>query len=193
MVDMQHVMRYQLPEHGTPGLFIEFGADAEGAEILVAPLQHALGVAAQQNIDDMHGAKTLAGAIHAGQGLARRFGAIPHLRRIKAGIAIAAALGGFTEIGQQAHAAAGGALAQAKRTDLINFLDENKIATRLLFAGNLTRQPYMIGRNFRVSGTLTNTDIVMNQTFWLGVWPGLGREQLDYMADKLEEFFGLNF
>lgn len=83
--------------------------------------------------------------------------------------------------------------AGAKRTDLINFLDENKIATRLLFAGNLTRQPYMIGRNFRVSGTLTNTDTVMNQTFWLGVWPGLAREQLDYMAEKLEEFFGLNF
>ncbi|MCX7178184.1 MAG: lipopolysaccharide biosynthesis protein RfbH, partial [Proteobacteria bacterium] len=83
--------------------------------------------------------------------------------------------------------------AGAKRTDLINFLDENKIATRLLFAGNLTRQPYMIGRNFRVSGTLTNTDTVMNKTFWLGVWPGLGREQLDYMADKLEEFFGVNF
>jgi len=83
--------------------------------------------------------------------------------------------------------------AGAKRTDLINFLDQNKIATRLLFAGNLTRQPYMIGRQFRVSGDLTNTDIVMNQTFWLGVWPGLGTQQLDYMADKLEEFFGLNF
>ena len=79
------------------------------------------------------------------------------------------------------------------RTDLINFLDQNKIATRLLFAGNLTRQPYMIGRNFRVSGELSNTDIVMNQTFWLGVWPGLGTQQLDYVVDKLEEFFGLNF
>jgi CDP-4-dehydro-6-deoxyglucose reductase, E1 len=80
-----------------------------------------------------------------------------------------------------------------KRADLINFLDQNKIATRLLFAGNLTRQPYMIGRNFRVSGELTNTDIVMNQTFWLGVWPGLATQQLDYVVDKLEEFFGLNF
>ena len=79
------------------------------------------------------------------------------------------------------------------RPDLINFLDQNKIATRLLFAGNLTRQPYMIGRNFRISGELTNTDTVMNQTFWLGVWPGLAREQLDYVVDKLEEFFGLNF
>ena len=83
--------------------------------------------------------------------------------------------------------------AGVKRTDLINFLDQNKIATRLLFAGNLTRQPYMIGRNFRVSGDLANTDTVMNQTFWLGVWPGLTTQQLDYVVDKLEEFFGLNF
>jgi CDP-4-dehydro-6-deoxyglucose reductase, E1 len=79
------------------------------------------------------------------------------------------------------------------RADLINFLEQNRIATRLLFAGNLTRQPYMIGRNFRVSGDLTNTDIVMNRTFWLGVWPGLTTRHLDYVADKLEEFFGLNF
>ena len=80
-----------------------------------------------------------------------------------------------------------------KRTDLINFLEQNKIGTRLLFAGNLTKQPYMAGRNFRVSGELTNTDVVMNQTFWLGTFPGLGEPQLDYIADKLEEFFGVNF
>jgi len=83
--------------------------------------------------------------------------------------------------------------AGVRRADLINFLDQNRIATRLLFAGNLTRQPYMTGRNFRVSGELANTDIVMNQTFWLGVWPGLAREQLDFVVDKLEEFFGINF
>jgi CDP-6-deoxy-D-xylo-4-hexulose-3-dehydrase len=83
--------------------------------------------------------------------------------------------------------------AGVKRADLINFLDQSKIATRLLFAGNLTRQPYMIGRNFRVSGELTNTDTVMNQTFWLGVWPGLTTQQLDYVVEKVEEFFGLNF
>ena len=80
-----------------------------------------------------------------------------------------------------------------KRTDLINFLEENKIGTRLLFAGNLTKQPYMVGRNFRVSGELTITDIVMNQTFWLGTFPGLDEPQLDYIAEKLEEFFGVNF
>jgi len=80
-----------------------------------------------------------------------------------------------------------------KRTDLINFLDQNKIGTRLLFAGNLTKQPYMAGRNFRISGELKNTDVVMNQTFWLGTFPALGVEQLDYIANKLEEFFGVNF
>lgn len=83
--------------------------------------------------------------------------------------------------------------AGVKRVDLLNYLDQNKIATRLLFAGNLIRQPYMIGRNYRVSGELKNTDIVMNQTFWLGVFPALTREHLDYMVAKLEEFFGVNF
>ena len=83
--------------------------------------------------------------------------------------------------------------AGVKRVDLVNYLDQNKIGTRLLFAGNLTRQPYMIGRNFRVSGVLTNTDVVMNQTFWLGVYPGLTHVHLDYVATQLESFFGLNF
>ncbi|MBH9576401.1 lipopolysaccharide biosynthesis protein RfbH [Inhella proteolytica] len=80
-----------------------------------------------------------------------------------------------------------------KRLDLLNYLEQHKIGTRLLFAGNLTRQPYMIGRNFRVSGSLTNTDVVMNQTFWLGVYPGLGEEQLEFMAARLEEFLGVGF
>ena len=80
-----------------------------------------------------------------------------------------------------------------RRKDLIDYLEQNKIATRLLFAGNLTKQPYMLGRNYRVSGELTNTDVVMNQTFWLGTFPALGQPQLDYIAEKLEEFFGLNF
>ena len=80
-----------------------------------------------------------------------------------------------------------------KRVDLLSYLDGNKIGTRLLFGGNLVRQPYMLGRNFRVSGELKNTDIVMNQTFWLGVYPGLSHEMLDYMVDRLESFFGINF
>jgi CDP-6-deoxy-D-xylo-4-hexulose-3-dehydrase len=83
--------------------------------------------------------------------------------------------------------------AGVQRVDLLNFLDQRKIATRLLFAGNLTRQPYMIGRHFRVSGSLAKTDVVMNQTFWLGTFPGLKTEHLDYIAEQLETFFGLNF
>lgn len=80
-----------------------------------------------------------------------------------------------------------------KRVDLLNYLDQNKIGTRLLFAGNLTRQPYMIGKNFRVAGSLERTDVVMNQTFWLGVFPALTTEHLDYIASKMEEFFGVGF
>jgi CDP-6-deoxy-D-xylo-4-hexulose-3-dehydrase len=80
-----------------------------------------------------------------------------------------------------------------KRVDLINYLDEHKIGTRLLFAGNLTRQPYMTGRNFRISGELTNTEVVMNQTFWLGVFPALSEEHLDYISETLKEFFWVNF
>ena len=79
------------------------------------------------------------------------------------------------------------------RLDLIKYLDENKIGTRLLFAGNLTRQPYFKDVEYRISGELTNTDITMNQTLWLGIYPGLGKEQLDFVSEKLEEFFGLNF
>jgi CDP-6-deoxy-D-xylo-4-hexulose-3-dehydrase len=80
-----------------------------------------------------------------------------------------------------------------RRVDLINYLDQNKIGTRLLFAGNLTRQPYMLGRNFRISGDLTNTDLVMNNSFWVGVYPGLSEEMLSFIADKIEAFFGVNF
>ena len=83
--------------------------------------------------------------------------------------------------------------ANVARVDLLTYLDQHKIGTRLLFAGNLTRQPYMIGRNYRVSGDLANTDRVMNDTFWIGVFPGLTREMLDFTITKLEEFFGVGF
>jgi len=83
--------------------------------------------------------------------------------------------------------------AGVRRSELINYLEQAKIGNRLLFAGNLTRQPYMIGRNFRVSGELTNTDTVMNHTFWIGVYPGLTAEMLDHMVSTLETFFGVGF
>ncbi|TCS35115.1 CDP-6-deoxy-D-xylo-4-hexulose-3-dehydrase [Paucimonas lemoignei] len=83
--------------------------------------------------------------------------------------------------------------APVSRLDLLTYLDQEKVGTRLLFAGNLTRQPYMIGRNYRVSGELTNTDIVMNNTFWIGVQPALTQEMLDYAAGKIESYLGVNF
>ncbi|MCW7548258.1 lipopolysaccharide biosynthesis protein RfbH [Photorhabdus sp. APURE] len=79
------------------------------------------------------------------------------------------------------------------RVELVKFLDEAKIGTRLLFAGNLTRQPYFANRNYRVVGELTNTDRIMNQTFWIGIYPGLTKDHLDYVIAKFEEFFGVNF
>ncbi|MGI4815435.1 MAG: lipopolysaccharide biosynthesis protein RfbH [Janthinobacterium lividum] len=80
-----------------------------------------------------------------------------------------------------------------RRLDLLTYLDQEKVGTRLLFAGNLTRQPYMLGRNYRISGDLTNTDVIMNDTFWVGTFPGLGKPHLDYVADKIETFLGINF
>lgn len=75
-----------------------------------------------------------------------------------------------------------------RRTDLLRFLDSNKIGSRLLFAGNVTKQPYMKHQTFKVSGELANTDKIMNQTFWVGVFPGINEEMLDFMSEKIIEF-----
>ena len=80
-----------------------------------------------------------------------------------------------------------------QRVDLLKYLDQHNIGTRLLFAGNLTRQPYFQQVKHRVVGELTNTDRTMSQTFWLGVQPALGQVHFDFIAERLEEFFGLNF
>jgi CDP-6-deoxy-D-xylo-4-hexulose-3-dehydrase len=79
------------------------------------------------------------------------------------------------------------------RVELTRYLDDNKIGSRLLFAGNLLKQPYFKDVEYRVVGDLINTDITMNYTFWIGIQPALTSEHLDFVADKLEEFFGLNF
>jgi len=79
------------------------------------------------------------------------------------------------------------------RLDLITYLDQYKIGTRLLFAGNLTRQPYMENQNYRISSDLLNTDMVMNQTFWIGVQPALTKEMLEYVAHKIEAYLGVGF
>ena len=78
------------------------------------------------------------------------------------------------------------------RLDLLTHLDEYKIGSRLLFAGNLTRQPYMKGTNYRISGDLTNTDNVMNNTFWIGVQPALIKDMLEFAATTIEGYLGIN-
>jgi CDP-4-dehydro-6-deoxyglucose reductase, E1 len=83
--------------------------------------------------------------------------------------------------------------APVSRLDLLTYLDQQKIGTRLLFAGNLTRQPYMAGANYRVSGDLKNTDNVMNNTFWIGVQPALTQEMLEYVASRIEAYLGIDF
>jgi CDP-6-deoxy-D-xylo-4-hexulose-3-dehydrase len=74
------------------------------------------------------------------------------------------------------------------RDELVLHLNDRKIATRLLFGGNLVRQPYMMGREFRTVGDLPIADLVVTNTFWIGVYPGLGQPQLDYVLDVFHAF-----
>ena len=75
------------------------------------------------------------------------------------------------------------------RNDLIKYLNDNKIGTRLLFSGNLIKQPYMKDINFKVQGELKNTDFVMENTFWIGLYPGLSLKHLDYSCSKIKYYF----
>jgi len=74
------------------------------------------------------------------------------------------------------------------REDLLRFLDSRKIGTRLLFAGNITKQPAYKDVEFRIVGDLTNTDIVMKRSFWVGVYPGLITPMLDYVIESISDF-----
>lgn len=75
--------------------------------------------------------------------------------------------------------------APVTRLELLRHLNEHKIGTRLLFAGNAVRQPFLQGQQFRIIGELSNTDIIMNRGFWIGVYPGLNREMLKYSSETL--------
>jgi CDP-6-deoxy-D-xylo-4-hexulose-3-dehydrase len=77
------------------------------------------------------------------------------------------------------------------RNDLVKKLNENKIGTRLLFGGNLLRQPAFTGTPRRVISDLKNSDTVMNNTFWIGVWPGLTEEMLTYVIENIYLLFGV--
>ena len=79
------------------------------------------------------------------------------------------------------------------RVTLLRYLDQHKIGTRLLFAGNLTRQPYMAGRHYRVAGPLDNADRIMKNTFWLGIHPALDPHMISYVADRIRTFIGVDF
>ena len=82
--------------------------------------------------------------------------------------------------------------ASFSRNELTGFLENNLIETRNLFAGNLISHPAFINIKKRVIGNLANTDFIMNNTFFIGVFPGLADEHLDYVISKFEEFFENN-
>lgn len=76
------------------------------------------------------------------------------------------------------------------RSDLVHYLEAHRVATRLLFSGNITRQPAYQSVDYRVVGDLTNSDVIMNQTFWIGVYPKLTPQMIDYTLDLFADFFG---
>lgn len=76
------------------------------------------------------------------------------------------------------------------RDQLVRHLEANRIGTRLLFAGNLIRQPYMKGQTYRVSGSLENADVVTERTFWIGLYPGLGEDHLGFVHEVVKGFLG---
>ena len=83
--------------------------------------------------------------------------------------------------------------APVTRLDLLTYLDQEKIGTRLLFAGNLTRQPSLQNQTYRVASPLTNTDTVMQNTFWVGVQPALSKLMLDSCQEKITNYLGGGF
>jgi len=82
-----------------------------------------------------------------------------------------------------------------KRNDIVTYLEEKNIQTRNLFAGNLTRHPCFSplkeGKDYRIAGELKNTDKLMRDSFWLGVYPGMTEEMIKHMTDQIKKFAGL--
>lgn len=76
-----------------------------------------------------------------------------------------------------------------KRADIVNFLEENKIATRMLFGGNLTKQPAYENTKYKIFGSLKNTDLVMNNLFWIGLYSGIKKAELKYIKERFDKWF----
>ena len=74
------------------------------------------------------------------------------------------------------------------RAEIVRYLEENKITTRMLFGGNLTRQPAYKDIKYKIFESLENTDLIMNNLFWIGVYPGLDRKRLDFIINKINTF-----
>lgn len=76
------------------------------------------------------------------------------------------------------------------RKDILKYLNENNIGTRLLFGGNITKQPYFIENKikYRIVCNLKNTDLIMNNTFWIGVYPGITEEKINYIMSIFDKF-----
>ena len=74
------------------------------------------------------------------------------------------------------------------RNQIVDYLEQSKIGTRMLFGGNLTKQPAYINKNHRIISDFTNTDYIMNNSFWFGVYPGINHEMRSYIVEKLDEF-----
>ncbi len=77
------------------------------------------------------------------------------------------------------------------RNEITRYLDKHKIGTRLLFAGNVTKQPYMKEQNYRVAGSLENTDKIMNDTFWIGLYQGITPIMVDYVVQTIDNFINM--
>jgi len=75
------------------------------------------------------------------------------------------------------------------RNSITRFLEDNNVATRLIFTGNIIKQPYFEGLDYRISGDLSNTDYIMDNTFWIGVYPGINDDMIDYILDVFDRFF----
>ena len=76
------------------------------------------------------------------------------------------------------------------RKEIVEYLSKQLIDSRSMFGGNITKQPYFQNQEYRISGNLSNTDTIMNQTFWIGVFPGINQKMLDYMCNSFKNFIG---